>query len=43
VYVAVSYEDGRSFQDMTKVKMEKIDGTEDPPEYIESFAGQQQQ
>jgi transglutaminase-like putative cysteine protease len=43
VFVEVSYEDGRSFQDMTKVKMEKIDGTEDPPEYIESFAGQQQQ
>jgi transglutaminase-like putative cysteine protease len=43
VYVAVSYEDGNTFQDLTKVKMDKIDGTEDPPEYIESFAGQQQQ
>jgi transglutaminase-like putative cysteine protease len=43
VYVAVSYEDGNIFEDLTKVKMEKIDGTDDPPEYIEGFAGQQQQ
>jgi transglutaminase-like putative cysteine protease len=43
VYVSVSYEDGQTFQELNKVKMEKIDGTEETPEYLESFAGQQQQ
>jgi transglutaminase-like putative cysteine protease len=43
VFVEVSYEDGNSFKDITKVKLEKMDGTEESPEFLESFAGQQQQ
>lgn len=43
VYVSVSYEDGHTFEEMNKVKMEKITGADDLPEYLESFAGQQQQ
>lgn len=43
VYVLVSYEDGHTFEEMNKVKLEKIAGTDDLPEYLESFAGQQQQ
>lgn len=42
VYVSVSYEDGHTFEEKTKVKMEKIDSTEELPD-LESFAGQQQQ
>lgn len=43
VYVSVSYEDGQTFEEMNKVKLEKLAGTDDLPEYTESFAGQQQQ
>lgn len=43
VYVSVSYEDGQTFEEMNSVKMEKFPGTDDLPEYVESFAGQQQQ
>lgn len=43
VYVSVSYEDGQTFEEMNNVKMEKLPGTDELPEYIESFAGQQQQ
>jgi transglutaminase-like putative cysteine protease len=43
VYVSVSYEDGHTFEEITKVKMESIPGIDDLPEYVESFAGQQQQ
>lgn len=43
VYVSVSYEDGHVFEEINKVKMESIPGTDELPEYIESFAGQQQQ
>ena len=42
VYVAVGYEDGRTFEEMNKVKMEILPGTDELPEYIKSFAGQQQ-
>jgi transglutaminase-like putative cysteine protease len=43
VYVAVGYEDGQIFEDMNNVKLEKLAGTDDLPEYLETFAGQQQQ
>jgi hypothetical protein len=43
VYVSVGYEDGHTFEEINKVKMEVLPGTEELPEYIESFAGQQQQ
>jgi transglutaminase-like putative cysteine protease len=43
VYVSVSYEDGHSFEELNNVKMEKIPGANEPPEYLESFAGHQQQ
>jgi transglutaminase-like putative cysteine protease len=42
VYVSVSYEDGHTFEEMNKVKMEKIEGADDLPD-VESFSGQQQQ
>ncbi|HZI54863.1 MAG TPA: transglutaminase family protein, partial [Chitinophagaceae bacterium] len=43
VYVSVGYEDGRTFEEINKVKMEVLPGTDELPEYIESFSGQQQQ
>jgi transglutaminase-like putative cysteine protease len=42
VYVSVSYEDGAIFEEMNKVKMEKIDSKDAVPD-LESFEGQQQQ
>jgi transglutaminase-like putative cysteine protease len=44
VYVSVGYEDGQTFEEITKVKLESLpSSSDDLPEYIESFAGQQQQ
>ncbi|MFC0772299.1 transglutaminase family protein [Terrimonas alba] len=43
VYVSVGYEDGHHFEEINKVKLESMPGNDDLPEYIESFAGQQQQ
>ena len=43
VYVSVGYEDGHTFEEVNNVKMEVLPGTDELPEYIESFAGQQQQ
>ena len=43
VYVSLGYEDGHTFEEKNKVKMELLPGTDELPEYIESFAGQQQQ
>ncbi|HKO79249.1 MAG TPA: transglutaminase family protein, partial [Chitinophagaceae bacterium] len=44
VYVSVGYEDGQTFEEITKVKLESAPSQSDYlPEYIESFAGQQQQ
>jgi transglutaminase-like putative cysteine protease len=43
VYVSVGYEDGHTFEEINNVKLESIPGIDDLPEYIESFAGQQQQ
>lgn len=43
VYVSVSYEDGHIFEESNNVKVEKIPGRDELPEYLESFAGQQQQ
>jgi transglutaminase-like putative cysteine protease len=43
VFVSVGYEDGNSFEDITSVKLETQEGIADPPEVLESFAGQQQQ
>jgi len=41
VYVAVGYEDGHTFEEMSRVKMEKqVEGNEDP-DLLQSFAGQQ--
>jgi transglutaminase-like putative cysteine protease len=41
VHVSVSYEDGQTFEEMNRVKMEKFESTEDLPD-LESFGGQQQ-
>lgn len=43
VYVSVSYEDGHKFEELNNVKMEKVSSMDDTPEFLESFAGQQQQ
>jgi transglutaminase-like putative cysteine protease len=43
VYVSLGYEDGHTFEESNKVKMEVLPGTDELPEYSESFAGQQQQ
>lgn len=43
VYVSVGYEDGQTFEEMNNVKMETIASDNELPDYIESFAGQQQQ
>jgi transglutaminase-like putative cysteine protease len=44
VYVSVGYEDGQTFEEITNVKLESAPSQSDElPEYIESFAGQQQQ
>lgn len=44
VYVSVGYEDGQTFEEINKVKLESAPSPSDElPEYIESFAGQQQQ
>jgi transglutaminase-like putative cysteine protease len=43
VFVAVGYEDGQTFEDLTSVKLETQEGIADLPEILESFAGQQQQ
>ncbi len=43
VYVSVGYEDGQTVEEINKVKLESFPGTDDLPEYLESFAGQQQQ
>lgn len=43
VYVSVSYEDGHTFKEVNKVKLEKMPATDDLPEDLESFAAQQQQ
>jgi hypothetical protein len=42
VYVSVSYEDGATFEEMNKVKMEKMAGTEALAD-LAAFEGQQQQ
>jgi len=41
VYVSVSYEDGQTFEEMSKVKMEKQAEDHTDPDPLESFAGQQ--
>ena len=43
VYVSVGYEDGHKFEDITKVKMEKLSEDDIDPDILASFAGQQQQ
>lgn len=43
VYVSVSYEDGHKFEELNNVNLEKVADNNDAPEYLESFAGQQQQ
>lgn len=42
VYVSVGYEDGQTFEEINKVKMESIPGDDELPD-IENFAEQQQQ
>jgi transglutaminase-like putative cysteine protease len=42
VHVSISYEDGRTFEELNKVRMEKMDSPEEIPD-LESFSGQQQQ
>jgi transglutaminase-like putative cysteine protease len=43
VFVSVGYEDGGIFEDITSVKLETQEGITEPPEILETFAGQQQQ
>jgi len=43
VFVAVSYEDGHTFENITSVKLDPQTGTPEIPEITESLAGQQQQ
>jgi transglutaminase-like putative cysteine protease len=43
VFVSVGYEDGQKFEDITKVKMEKLSDENEDPDILASFAGQQQQ
>jgi transglutaminase-like putative cysteine protease len=43
VYVSVGYEDGQTFEEMNKVKMETISTDKELPEYLASLEGQQQQ
>jgi len=43
VFVSVGYEDGQKFEDITKVKMEKLSEDGDDPNILASSAGQQQQ
>jgi transglutaminase-like putative cysteine protease len=43
VYVSVGYEDGQTFEEISKVKMEKQAEENEDPSLLESFAGQQQQ
>jgi transglutaminase-like putative cysteine protease len=42
VYVSVSYEDGQTFEEMNRVKLETIAGADEFPDLV-SFEGQQQQ
>ena len=43
VFVSVGYEDGHRFEDITNVRLETQESTDDLPKILESFAGQQQQ
>ncbi|HEV8287337.1 MAG TPA: transglutaminase family protein [Chitinophagaceae bacterium] len=43
VYVSVGYEDGQTFEEMSKVKLEKQSEENEDPAILESLAGQQQQ
>lgn len=43
VYVSVAYEDGHTFEEVSRVKMEKQAEDSQNPEVLESFGGQQQQ
>jgi transglutaminase-like putative cysteine protease len=43
VYVSIGYEDGQKFEDITKVKLEKLAEDNPDAEMAASFAGQQQQ
>lgn len=43
VYVSVGYEDGETFEELTKVQMEKQSASDIPEIIIDTFAGQQQQ
>ena len=43
VYVSIGYEDGQTFEEINKVKLEPIPGMDESPEYLEIIAGQQQQ
>lgn len=44
VYVSVGYEDGQTFEEVSKVKMDKkTEENEDVPPILEILAGQQQQ
>ncbi len=43
VYVSVGYEDGETFEELTKVQLEKQSAADDAEIIIDTFAGQQQQ
>src|ERR1700760_3688086 len=43
VYVSVGYEDGQTFEDLNRVKIQLLPGVVEEPEIVETFAAQQQQ
>ena len=43
VFVSIDYEDGRTFEDITSVKLEGQTGIPELPDALETFAAQQQQ
>jgi transglutaminase-like putative cysteine protease len=43
VFVSIGYEDGRTFEDLTDVKLEAQTGVPEITDLLETFAGQQQQ
>jgi transglutaminase-like putative cysteine protease len=43
VYVSIGYEDGQTFEEINRVKLEPVPGIDELPGYQEILAGQQQQ
>jgi len=43
IFVSIGYDDGNTFEDTNKVKIEPVPGIDELPEYLATLAGQQQQ